>query len=371
MGYTVDRVVTKRELKEFVHFSRQIYKNDPYWVPPLFSEQLKFLDKKKGVFFEFGEAEYFLVRKDGALAGRLSAHISRQWDKYHDPQTGFFGFFECINDQQAANALFAEAAKWLRSRGKNKILGPFSFTTYDECAMLVDGYDSSPVIMLSYNPPYYNDLVTNAGFTKAIDWYAFRVNKDVQIRPVFYKVRERLLNNTDFRVENMDLKKLDVAIQRVGKIFNDAWMENWGHVPLTEGQLKSMAAELKLVAVPELSYFAFEKDECIGFSLTLLDANPAIKKANGRLFPFGIFKIMLAMKKIKRLRTIAMGVLKEHRHRGLDVLFYLNTVERGVQMGYTESECSIIVETNTRMIGALEDLEAKRYKTYRFYEKEI
>ena len=167
------------------------------------------------------------------------------------------------------------------------------------------------------------------------------------------------------------MKKLDEAVGYIGPIFKDAWMENWGHVPFTDGQLADLKEELKYVVEPDLTYLAFLENQCVGFSLSAKDANPALKKANGRLFPFGLFKIMLAMKKIKRLRTIAMGVLKEHRHKGLDTLFYLNTIEEGIKLGYTESECSLIVETNQRMIGALEHLDAERYKTYRFYQKEL
>lgn len=371
MDFKIVQVEKKSDLKKFTQLPFEIYKDDPYWVPPIISDQKKFLDKKKGVFFEFGEAEYFLAVNNSKVLGRLSAHTSSQYEKYHDTETGFFGFFECVNNQEVANALFAEASQWLKLKNKNKMLGPISFTLYDECAMLCDGYDSSPVVLLSYNPPYYNDLVAGAGFQKAIDWYAFMVSRDVEIRPSFYKIRDRVLKQPDLRIENINLKKIDQAIKHVGKIFNSAWMENWGHVPLTPGQLKYMAAELKLVAVEELSYLAFLNDECIGFSLTLKDANSALQKANGRLLPVGIFKILKEMKNIKRLRTIAMGVLKEHRHKGLDILFYLNTVENGRKMGYTESECSIIVETNDRMIGALEDLSAERYKTYRFYEKMI
>ncbi|MBN2411237.1 GNAT family N-acetyltransferase [candidate division KSB1 bacterium] len=371
MGIEIIRVNTKADLKKFVKFPFEIYKNDPYWVPPLIGDQKKFLDKKKGVFFEFGDAEYFLALNNGQVVGRLSAHISTQYEKYHDSQTGFFGFFECIKNQQVANALFSEASKWLKAKQKSRIIGPISFTLYDECAMLYDGFDSIPVVLLSYNLPYYNDLVAGAGFQKAIDWYAFLVSRDLEIRPSFYRIRDRVLKQNGLRIENVDLKRLDEAIKHVGKIFNSAWMENWGHVPLTDGQLKYMAGELKFVAVPELSYLAFLDDECIGFSLTLKDANPALQKANGRLLPFGIFKILKEMKNIKKLRTIAMGVLKEYRNKGLDILFYLNTIENGRKMGFTESECSIIVETNSRMIGALEDLNADRYKTYRLYEKMI
>ena len=364
-------IESNRELKQFVRFPWQIYKNDPHWVPPLIGDKIKFLDKKKGVFFEFGEAEYFLAYKDGQLVGRIDAHVDHQYEKYHDTDTGFFGFFECINDQEVANALFKAAETWLRKKGKSKMLGPESFTIYDETAMLYEGFDSCPVILLPYNPPYYNDLVTAYGFEKAIDWYAFMVSRDVQLRPVMYKVRDRVLNRHNITIKPLNMKEYNRHLDEVKVIFKDAWMGNWGHTPLTDKQYEHFVSELKLVIKPELTYFAEVDGKTVGFSLTVVDANPAIKRANGRLFPFGLIKILLGLKKIKRLRTLAMGVLPEYRHRGLDIAFYLETIDVGKRLGFEESECSVIVETNERMIRALEDLGAKKYKTYRIYEKSI
>jgi len=371
MDLNVKKVSTGKELGQFVHFAKTIYNDDPNWVPPIYSEQLKFLDKNKGVFFEIGEAEYFMAFDGDRPVGRISAHVNRQYEKYHDSETGFFGFFECIDDQNVANALFDHAAQWLKSKNKSKILGPMNFTIYDEAGMLCDGYDTMPVVMLTHNPPYYNDLVTAAGFKKAIDWYAFKVYSDVPIKSSYYKIRERILRQKGLEIVPLDMKKFDRAVTDVGVIFKDAWMENWGHVPLSDGQLKHLASELKNVVIPELTFLAYLDGKCIGFSMSLIDANPALKKANGKLFPLGLIKILRELKKTKRIRTMAMGVLKEYRHRGIDVVFYLNTVENGIKMGITEADCSIIVETNDRMIGALEDLHADRYKTFRFYEKEI
>ena len=371
MDIQVKPVEGKKGLKQFVHFAKKIYKDNPYWVPPIYSDQMKFLDRRKGVFFEIGEAEYFMAFRDSQPVGRISAHVNHQYEKYHDQETGFFGFFECVDDQEVANALFEEATRWVKSKGKSRILGPMNFTLYDESGMLYHGFDSLPVVLLPYNPAYYNDLVVGAGFEKAIDWYAFMVYADLEVKPSFYRIRNRILRQEGLEIVPLDMKKFDAVVQDVGTIFRDAWMENWGHVPLSDGQLKHLASELKHVVVPELTYLAYLDGKCIGFALNILDANPALQKANGRLFPFGLFKILREMKKIKRLRTIAMGVLKEYRHRGIDIVFYLNMVEKGREMGFEESECSIIVETNTRMIRALEDLNAKRYKTYRFYQKEI
>jgi GNAT superfamily N-acetyltransferase len=371
MALSLKQIESTSELKAFILFPWQIYKNDPYWVPPLINDTKKFLDRQKGSFFEFGEARYWMVYDGDRPLGRISAHVNHLYEKYHDSQTGFFGFFECVNDPNVAHRLLDAATEWLRQKGKTRVLGPMSFSIYDISGMLYEGFDSIPVVLLAYNPSYYNDLLTQTGFSKAIDWYAFMVDKNAPLRPALLKVRDRVLRQEGLEIIPLDMKDFSERVQQVGHIFSDAWMENWGHVPFSNTQLHELATELKLVAVPELTYFAFYKGECIGFSLSIKDMNPALQKANGRLFPLGLFKILIAGRKIHRLRTIAMGVLKEHRHRGIDMAFYINTIEQGVKMGYTESECSIIVETNDRMISALEDLKARRYKTYRFYEKKI
>jgi len=371
MASTVRQVSNRRELTEFVRLPRKIYCNDPLWVPPLQSDALKELDPRRGVFYQLGEAALFILYRDGDPVGRISAHVNFQYEKYQDTQTGFFGFFECERDQQSAEKLLETAGNWLREKGKRRMIGPMSFTVYDECGILCEGFDTMPVVLVAYNPPYYNDLVKGAGFEKVIDWYAFMVSRDLSIRPLFYKIRDRVMAQKDLRIVTLEMKHLDRAVADIAGIFKHAWSENWGHVPLTEGQVRHMVGQLKPVVVPELTYLAYLDGKCIGFSLSVKDVNPALQRANGRLFPFGFLKILMAMPRIHRIRTIAMGVLKPYRHRGIDIAFYLNTIEKGVSMGYVESECSIIVESNKRMIGALEDLSARRYKTFRIYGAEL
>ena len=214
------------------------------------------------------------------------------------------------------------------------------------------------------------DFLFDTSFHRTIPDYAAEYAIPAAIAK-HYKIRDRILRQKGLEIVPLDMKKFYQAVDDVGEIFKDAWMENWGHVPLSKGQLKHLASELKNVVIPELTYLAYVDGKCIGFSMSVIDANPALKKANGKLFPFGLVKILRELKKTKRIRTMAMGVLKEYRHRGIDIVFYLNTVENGIKMGITEADCSIIVETNDRMIGALEDLKADKYKTFRFYEKEI
>ncbi|RPH96841.1 MAG: N-acetyltransferase [Calditrichaeota bacterium] len=370
MNLSIRPVRSKKDLAKFVRMPWMIYRGDPNWVPPLIHDQMNMFNPQKGSFFEFGKAELFIAYDGDKPVGRISAHVDYQYEKFRDQETGRFGFFESVPEQKVADLLFATAESWLREQRKTRVEGPYNFTLYDASGMLYQGFDTLPVVLLTYNPPYYNDMVAACGYEKAIDWYAFMVRNTVNIRPAFLKIRDRVMQQ-GIEIIKLDLKRMDEAVGYIGEIFNEAWSGNWGHVPFTQRQIEDMAKELKAVVEPELTYLAFERGRCIGFSLSVKDANPALQKANGHLFPFGLIKILLAMRKIHRLRTVAMGVLKEYRHRGLDMLFYVNTIEEGMKLGYTESECSVIVETNDRMIGALEDLQAERYKTYRFYQKNL
>jgi hypothetical protein len=367
----VQQITTAGERKQFIKFPWRIYANDPLWVPQLIGEELKIVDPAKGTFFQFGDAALFMAWRGDEPVGRISAQVNHQYERYHDNHTGFFGFFECIDDLAVAEALMGAATAWLRSKGKTRVMGPMSFSMYDVSGTLIDGNDTMPCILTAYNPRYYEKLMDGVGMQKAVDWYAFLVGKNSVLRPGLQRIAQRVMRQEGLEIVPLDMKEFDTRVRDVARIFSDAWMENWGHVPFTDGQVDDMAKELKMVIVPEVTLFAFYHGECIGFSLSVKDANPALQKANGRLFPFGLFKLLWHIRKATRLRTMAMGVLKEHRHRGIDIAFYLKTIEEGLRLGFIDSECSIILENNQRMIGALEDLSAQRYKTFRFYEKQI
>ncbi len=367
----IQRITTAAERKQFIKFPWRVYRHDPLWVPQLIGDEMKIIDPAKGTFYTFGEVALFMAWRGGEPVGRISAQVNHQYEKYHDTYTGFFGFFESIEDQQVTDALIYTAADWLRSKGKKRMMGPMSLSMYDISGTLIDGNDTMPRILTAYNPAHYQLLLESSGMKKAMDWYAFLVSRDSQFRPGLQRIAERVMNQEKLEIVPLDMKIFDQRVREVARIFSEAWMENWGHVPLTDGQVDDMVKELKMVIVPEVTLFALYHGECIGFSLSVRDVNPALQKANGRLFPLGLPKLLWHIRKTTRLRTMAMGVLKEHRHRGIDIVFYLKTLEEGLKLGFVDSECSIILEINKRMIGALEDLSARRYKTFRFYEKEI
>lgn len=369
----IKKVENRKMMKEFIMmpWTLKIYENDPCWIPPLISEHKKLFNRNKGYFFEIGEVDFFLAYRDGMPAGRITAHVNHLYEKKYDNDTGFFGFFESINDVDVARALFGAAEDWLRKKGKKIMNGPQSFSIYDAVGFEVEGIDIIPVVGLGHLAGYYRDLAEACGFRKCIDWYCFLVRKIDDYKPYLQDIRENYMKGQNVEYKILDVKNMKRRASDLKYIFNTAWEGNWGHLPLTDRQIAMFIRELKQVVVPELVIFAEHDGRTIGFIISLPDINPALRILNGRLYPWRVAKVLRAVKKIRKLRTIIMGVLPEYRGRKVDDVFYLRTIEDGIKLGYTESDCSLIVETNKKMIGALKPLKAERYKTYRIYERDI
>lgn len=371
----VRRVSGSGMLKEFIRFpwTSRIYENDPAWVAPLLHDMKTLFNPKKSYFYEIGEAELFLAYRDGRPVGRISAHVNHLYEKKYDTETGFFGFFESVNDREAAAALFDAASHWLKGKGKTVMNGPQSFSIYDSVGFEVEGADRMPAVGLFHFAPYYRDLAEACGFVKSVDWYCFLVKKSdyAVFEPYLREARKRLEDKTDVQFKTLVKRDLGKRIKDVQHIFNEAWEGNWGHLPLTDRQAAMLVGELKLIAVPELAIFAEKDGKTIGFIISLPDVNPALRLLGGRLYPWRLIRFLLEARKTKRIRTIIMGVLPEYRGGHIDDIFYLKTIEDGIRLGYTESDCSLIVETNHRMIGALKPLAAAPYKTYRIYQRPV
>lgn len=372
MQVDIQPVTTRRELKAFIKLPWQLYDGDPNWVPPLILDLKKMLDRKKNPFFLHSEAEYFLARKNGEIAGRIAAILNRNHNNAHDEKTGFFGFFECIDDTQVANALLDAAKAWAKDRGMTRLRGPANFSTNDTCGLLIEGFDSPPAILMTYNPPYYLKLLADAGFQKIKELYAYMFTHDMPIPDRFKKFAEKVMEDPTVSIRGLDLKDFKREVEIVKTIYNDAWQNNWGFVPMTDEEFDHLASDLKPVVDPEIAFIARVNGEPAGFSLALPDYNEILKDLNGRLLPFGIFKLLWRKNKIKRARVITLGVrTKYQKKRGLAPAFYYETYRRGTNKGYEKGEFSWILEDNVLMNRALEGLGAKLYKRYAFYEQEI
>jgi len=365
-------VRTAKELRQFIMYPWRLYRGTPYWVAPLVSDQRLLLDPKKNPFFEHSEVQHFLAWRDGKIIGRISAIVDHNYVEFQQEKAGFFGFFECIDDQEAAGQLFATTEKWLRERGMVRMIGPTNPSTNDTVGMLTDAFDQYPVLHMPYNFPYYLRLCEAAGLTKARDLYAYYMESKIAISDKIRRVAELVTKRRKVTVRPLNMKKLFTEeIALIKTVYNDAWTRNWGFVPWTEAELEHTAKDLKKVVVPDVALLAFVDGEIAGVSISLPDLNVALRHINGRLFPFGLFKVLWYARKIDIVRTLALGVRKKFQGLGLDAVFYYETYLRGTKAGFHRGEMSWILEDNYPMRNAMENWGARIYKTYRIYGKEL
>jgi GNAT superfamily N-acetyltransferase len=334
----------------------------------------KLLDRRKNPFFHHAEAEYFTAvrRYDGTteVVGRIAAIHNRAHNTFHEDTVGFFGFFECINDQAVADALFAAAAAWLAPRGLTVMRGPASFSTNEECGLLVDGFDSPPTLLNPHNPRYYVTLVEGGGFAKSKDMFQYQI-RNPQLPERLVRGAQLLAERKKITLRQLEMRRWDDEIEHIKRIYNAAWEKNWGFIPMSDAEIDHLAADLKPVVVPELVVFCEQEGKTIGFAAALPDLNVALKtNPSGRLFP-GILRVLWAARSIQRLRILLLGLLKEYRMTGADALMYHWIWEKGYARGHRWAEAGWILEDNTAMVNGLLRMGFEPYKTLRFYDRPL
>ncbi|MHB8873746.1 MAG: N-acetyltransferase, partial [Myxococcaceae bacterium] len=294
---------------------------------------------------------------------------------FHGTQLGFFGMFECVDDAGVAKGLFDAAAGWCKSQGFAQMMGPMNFSSNYECSVLTEGFDAPPVVMMAYNPRYYPGLYESCGLTKAKDLWAWELSSSVPPPEKVARIAEKMRTREGIVVRPVNMKDFEEEIRRIKVIYNAAWEKNWGFVPMTEAEFDHMAREMKQIVVPELVLIAEVKGEPVAFSMTIPDANIAYKAANGRLthygLPTGLVRMVLAARKIKRLRLITLGIKEGYRKRGIDAILYLDTLKAAKTLGYTGGEISWTLEDNHLVNRAIESMGGRKYKTYRIYERPL
>jgi hypothetical protein len=332
----------------------------------------KMLDRDKNPFFAHADAEYFLASRGrrGEIVGRIAAIHNRAHNAFQGDRAGFFGFFDCVNDQAVADALFEAAAVWLVPRALDTLRGPASFSTNDECGLLVGGFDTPPTLMNPHNPRYYVDLVERAGFHKAKDLIQYQIENPAMPERLV-RGAKLLAERKHITLRRIDMKQFDAEVERIKRVYNSAWEKNWGFVPMTDEEMDHLAAQLKPVVVPDLVVFAEQGDNVIGFGLALPDLNVALKaNPSGRLVP-GILKVLWRARSIRRTRIMALGLLKEFRGSGADGLLYHWIWEKGYALGYRWGEAGWILEDNVAMTNGLLRMGFRPYKTLRMYDRPL
>ncbi len=376
-GVQVTPVRSTSELDEFIRFQLQLYRDDPYFVPPIVAERRDFLNRRKNPFFTHAEVELFLARRNGKVVGRIAAIDDALWNQFHNSETGFFGMFDVPNDPEVASALLDASAEFARSRGMKTLTGPVNLSTNHDCGVLVEGFEFPPAMMMPYNYQYYGALLEGWGLKKMRDLYAYDISAAMTPPEKMVRIAERLKDSEQVRVRPLNIHDLPEEIRRLKSIYNAMLDRNWLFLPMNEEEFDSITARLRpLVRVrPELCLIAEVKGEPVAFCITLPDSNLAIREAGGQLtrwgVPVGLAKMAWAARRIERLRVLLFGIKPGYRRRGLDALLGLETLRAARRLGYDGAELGWTTEDNELMNRAIESIGARRYKTYRIYEKTL
>ncbi len=370
----VKEVDFKKDLAAFIDFPHTLFSGDPNYVPELHIAQRDLLTPGKHPFHQHSHMQLFLAFDGKIIKGRIAAILNANHNKFKNRTDGFFGFYDLYNDKEVSDKLIVAAQQWLLKKGANTMIGPVNPSTNEPAGLLVEGFNSPAVAMMTYNKPYYLDLLEAAGFKKSIDLLAYDLpTRAVDKRSVQLKeaLKKRLAERNIF-VRNINLKDFKNEVDKVVTIYNSAWQDNTGFVPMTDDEFRYLAKDLKLILDKDFCLVAEHEGKLIGFALAIPDINQVlIKIKKGRLLPTGIFKLLLGKKKIDYVRVIALGVNKEFRRAGIEAYFYAEIIQQAVNKKLKGGEASWILEDNEMMNKGLLKMNATVYKRYRILEKAI
>lgn len=366
-------VSNKKQLGQFIDFPHDLYKGDSNYVPELFIAQKDLLTTHP--FHKHSSLQCFLLFEGDEIIGRIAAILNNNYNVFNSANDGFFGFFDCINDQEAANLLFDTATKWLKDKGvTGSIIGPVNFSTNESCGLLIEGFDSPPVVMMPYNATYYPTLMEGWDLKKKVDLIAWKFNGDnYDDRSV--KLMDRLeerLNRNNITIRKINMKNFKQEAANLREVYNKAWDKNAGFVPLNDEEFDYQAKDLKLVLDPDFCFVAEQNGKLVGFGAAIPDMNQIqIKIKKGRLFPTGIFKLLFGKKNIKGIRILLLGVVDGYRKMGIEACIYGSIIKSYKAKKFEYAEAGWTLEHNDLVNNAIIAIKGDPYKKYRIYEKAI
>ncbi len=355
----------------FVDMIHPLYAGDPHFIAPLRMQQMHFLDLAKNQSLAQLEIHAVLAYREGRCVGRITGHIDRAYDAYHGTKAGWFGFFESIDDRRVAHALLDEALRWVRSRGATEIIGPMNFTTNHQCGLLVQNFERPPVIEMTYNPAYYAGLLESYGLAKAKDLHAWWIDvtrglDDPRLKR-FADIAEKVKKRSGLTIRGARMGEFEREVATIFTIYNQAWQRNWGFVPVSEAEFKMIAKDLKQIIVDSLVLVVEDRaGKPVGFSVTLPDVNQVMPR-DGRLFPFGWYKLLTGMKSVKTGRLFTLGVVPAYRKRGVESLLCVETALRAKELGMSGGEIGWTLEDNDLINSPIQALGGKLDRVYRLY----
>ena len=365
-------VTSRREKKQFLEFPWTLYQDDPNWTPPLRGNQKEMVGYRSHPFYADNEAQTFLAYRSGRVCGRVAAILNRKHIERYSERRGFFGFFECVDDQEVANGLLDAVKEWFAGRDIHCMRGPANPSMNYEVGLLVDGFDSPATFMMTYNPPYYARLIEGYGFRKAQDLYAYWGNLEMlpKVSAKLKPIAKQIIEHYNIKLRTLDKSRFVQDVEEFLSIFNRSLTAHWGFVPMSTAEVRRVAQGLRHLLVPELALGAEIDGQLIGAVLGMPDYNPRIKEIDGRLFPFGFLRLLRNKAGIKRIRMISTNVIPEYQRMGVGLVLMHGLAPGALDFGFQEGEFSWVIESNTLSRGSLEKGGAKLTKTYRIYDLE-
>ncbi|MBN1653803.1 MAG: N-acetyltransferase [Deltaproteobacteria bacterium] len=371
-GLRLDQIDLGNHLQRnrFLKMVPPLYAGDENFINPLWLERMMFLNPKRNASLANLEIHALLAYRGTACVGRVTAHIDHAYNRYHQSKTGWFGFFESENDASTAHALFDEGIRWLKERGMSEVFGPNNFTTNHQFGLLIENFSRPACVEMTYNPPYYQELITSYGFAKAKDLHAYWIDVtgglDNPLFQRFDRVSQKVKDRYKLKVRHVDLRRFDEEVAVIFRIYNDSWEKNWGFVPVSEREFASIASDFKHLVIDRLVLIVEQEGKPVGFSLTVPDLNEVLPR-DGKLLPLGWLKLLRGMKKTKNARLITLGVLPAYRKRGVEAILCLETALRTKRLGMKGGEISWTLEDNHLINSAAEAMGGKLDRKYRVF----
>ena len=369
----VEQVDGRRGTSAFIAVAWTVQANrGTPWIPPLRAVVRDGLDRKRNPFYRNADRALFVARRDGLPVGRVAAIENRWHNEHHGDRVGFFGFFECVDEQAVANALLGAAEQWLHARGLDRVRGPTSPSMNHECGLLVDGFEHPPVIMTPWNPPYYETLLERAGYAGVQDLLGFWVpaGDRLAVPERVAKLAERARQRSGMTFRELDVKELEREAASVLQLYADAWSGNWGFVPPGWDEFWHTARELESVLAEGFSFVAEVDGEVVGFMMIAHDVNEVLRRIpSGRLWPWNIVRLWRGIPQVMRGRIVLLGLKAEFRNRGLFPLFAHEAARRALAIGAEGAEASWVLADNQALVAPLEAMGIEAYRRWRIYER--
>jgi len=368
----IKQVNNRRDLKRFIYLPAKIHHKHLNWVPPIYIDEWKYFNPQKNKAFSYSSVKILLAYKDKKPVGRIMGIINHRYNSYRGEKNARFGYLECLNDRDIAHQLLVAIEKWAREKRMEKIIGPMGFTDQDPEGFLIEGFEYTPTLATYYNFEYIIHLLENERYTKEIDYVVYKIDLSRDIPDFYYKIYERVFHRKEFELIEFSKKKyLKPFIRPIFSLMNDCFKDIYGYLPLTEKEMDELAKRFFPLVDPRFIKIVTRNEEVVAFIIGIPNISDGLRKAKGRLFPFGIFKIICSAKKTKQLDLLLGGIKEKYRGRGLDVLLGVRMIETAKKAGFEYIDSHHELETNYRMRAEMEKLGGEIYKRFRIFQKKL